>query len=476
MRFTLVVIAAFMMAGCASEKAAWRAYHEAGRTRNAGVVSSPALPCDLPILTAESTLRDYLTYAALNNPGLKSSFERWRASLEEIPQVRALPDPKVSYTRYLEEVETRVGPQRNRFGVSQSLPWPGTLMLRGQVAVSDARIAGKEFQEARLSLFYRVKKACYEYGYAIRALSIMRANRELLLRFEKIAREQYRFGAKNHHDVIKAQVELAETEDRIQELESLLIPLRAEFNAALNRAPDAPVPSTPEFPEETGTIADETVFTRLTTHNPELEALDEEVQSAMDKVWLARAAYIPEFSVGVDYIETGRGSSTVDDRGKDPVLATVSCTLPLWGEWRPAGEREAHARLAAAKDARIERENSLSSRLARIIYFYRDAGRKRDLYRHTLIPKGEESVNTAEEIYRVGTGDFLTLIDAQRLLLEFRLSYERARADRAVRYAEIEMLVGGTVPPAGSEPAEVIMSGNPASERPGGGQGQASDN
>jgi hypothetical protein len=48
-------------------------------------------------------------------------------------------------------------------------------------------------------------------------------------------------------------------------------------------------------------------------------------------------------------------------------------------------------------------------------------------------------------------------MDAERILLEFELSYERARADGAQRLAELEMLVGADA-----------LRGSPAAEPDGG--------
>lgn len=57
------------------------------------------------------TLKEYLISAALNNPGLKAAFEQWKASVEQVPQVGALPDPEFTYGYVIEEVETMFGPR-----------------------------------------------------------------------------------------------------------------------------------------------------------------------------------------------------------------------------------------------------------------------------------------------------------------------------------------------------------------------------
>ena len=70
----------------------------------------------------ESTLmlRGYLIEAALNNPGLEAVFNHWKAALERVPQAKTLPDPRFSYRYFIQEIETRVGPQRQAFEISHS--------------------------------------------------------------------------------------------------------------------------------------------------------------------------------------------------------------------------------------------------------------------------------------------------------------------------------------------------------------------
>ncbi len=75
----------------------------------------------LPHLTANSPLSDYRRYAALNNPELEAAFNQWKAALEKIPQAKSLPDPRFSYRYFIRQIETRVGPQRQAFEISQGV-------------------------------------------------------------------------------------------------------------------------------------------------------------------------------------------------------------------------------------------------------------------------------------------------------------------------------------------------------------------
>jgi cobalt-zinc-cadmium efflux system outer membrane protein len=407
-----------------------------------------------PPLPESPTLQDYLAYAALANPGLKAAFRQWQAALERVPQVTSLPDPMVSYRYYIQEVETRVGPQEQAVGLQQKLPWFGKLDLQGRMAAEEAESARQRYDAARLALFYAVKDAYCEYYYLARAIGIVGETRDLVRQLEGVARAQYRAAAAPYSAVVKAQVELGKLEDRLSTLEDLRGPMAARLNAALNRPPDAPVPWPDGVPQEAIAATDERILAWAAEGNPDLAALAHAVLKQERAVDLAEKAYFPDITLGLDYIDTGHALMPTPDNGKDPVIAMVSVNVPIWWDKYRAGEREARARHLAAEQMRGEAENALNSRIKMVLYRFRDAERKVDLFRDTLVPMGRQSLEAAQTAFRAGTGTFLDLVDAERILLEFQLSHQRALADQAQRLAELEMLVGRTLPRVGpSAPA-----------------------
>lgn len=72
-------------------------------------------------------------------------------------------------------------------------------------------------------------------------------------------------------------------------------------------------------------------------------------------------------------------------------------------------------------------------------------------YRDELIPKAADSLSTTEAAFRAGSADFLALIDAERVLLEFQLEAERALADRLCARANIDRLIGRSIIPPPKE-------------------------
>jgi outer membrane protein TolC len=303
------------------------------------------------------------------------------------------------------------------------------------------------YENARLALINRVKKSFYEYHYINRAIVITGENVQLMTALEVVTRSKYRVGKTTHGAIIRAQVELGKLEDRLTMLRDLLDPARVDLNLALNRDPLLTLPVPAVLPDEPVLPDDTRIMALVKGKNPELQSMVYREERDKISIELARKNSHPDITLGVDYIFTGDALAPgTEDSGKDPILAHISIGLPIWrGKYR-AAEKEAALRYQQEVFERMESENLLVTRTKRILFHHRDAARRRDLYKNSLIPKGRQNLAVAQKAYVADKIDFLDLIDAQRTLLEFRLAYERSCADLGQYQAELERLVGGVIP------------------------------
>ena len=464
---------ALALAGCASPPER-QAFHELKTEQTArsqaSVHGTTYSVTRLPDLKAGSGLNDYLAYAALNNPQLESAFNHWKAALEMVTPAHTLPDPRFNYGYYIQQVETRVGPQESSLGISQTFPWFGKLKLQGQAALASANAAQEQYESAKLTLFDEVKQAYYELYYLGQTIDITRENVELLQQFEQIAESKYRADTATNGDVLKAQVELDKLRDQLRTLEGMQGPTDARLNAALNRPPETPLSFPVDFGRRKPSAATGRIIAQLTaansklnasaspsiqgllaklqTNNPDLKSLDYQAQRDQRNIALARRQFFPDVTLGVNDILTGPARMpNVPDSGKDAVIASFSVNIPLWWEKYRAEERAAQSRYDATREARQNQANLLSTNLKLAAFKYQDAERKVVLYRYALIPKANENLDVIRRSYQAGKSDFLSLIDAERVLLEFQLTYQRAVTDREEGLATVEKLVGQPASP-----------------------------
>ncbi|GJM21392.1 MAG: PTS cellobiose transporter subunit IIC [Planctomycetota bacterium] len=395
-------------------------------------------------IDADASLDDLLRFAEWSNPGLRAAALRWRAALERVPQATALPDPRLNFGYFLEEIETRTGPMDWRLGVSQSFPWPGTLDAAGSAEAARAEAERARFESERLALTEQVQRTWFELAYVNAAHEVTRAHLDLLGRWEEVARTRYATGLGNEADVIRAQVELGKVNDRVRSLDDLRRPLGARLNAALNRPAGAQLP-TPALHVGGSALEldDASLLADLAVTSPDLRALEHHIEAAEQGVALADKAYYPDLSLGLDYTAISSARSPgVRGSGDDALAVTAGLSLPIWRGRRDAGARRANTLLAVARAEHDDLLNRQGAELELALYALRDASRRLSLYEDTLVPKGHESVQTTAVAYQSSKASFLEFIDAERVLLEFQLAAARARADAAQALARVERLSG----------------------------------
>ena len=393
-------------------------------------------------LSANPSLDDYLIWGSANNPGLRAAFYRWKASFEKVGQI-GLPDPTLSYGYYLENVETRVGPQEHRVSLKQSLPWPGTIGNGTAAALANAQAVRQNYQSGQYRLYYQIKKAYYEFYLLGREISILTDNMHLLSQWEAVARSRYKAALAPQTDLIKAQVELARLENRLNSLEDRIRPAKEYLRAIISLPDSIDLPIPDSLTVELPALDEDHIMTAMRQTNPDLKSIQFLAERARALYSQSKKTNLPQFSVGVDYITTGEAiNRTLEDSGKDPWIINLGINIPIWFGRNKARTGEAAARLKEAEYRFQDAGARLTAVMEERLYELRDARRTVELYRDGLIAKSEQSLSIAYKAYQAGSLEFLSVLDAQRQLLEFNLELERAGVQYAVIIAEIEMLIG----------------------------------
>jgi outer membrane protein TolC len=392
-------------------------------------------PKDLPELTASSGLEEYLEYASLNNAELEAAFYRWQAALEQIPQAQTLPDPEITFGQYVRQSDM----QMNRMvEIMQMFPWFGKLGAQTSVAEAEAQAAAHQLESVRLDVRRQVKKEFYEFLYLKEAIEIAEQNLLLVRHFEQVALAKYITAAGMHPDIIRAQIELADLDVVWTNLKELVKPQTARLNAVLNRPADQPL-AWPQEADYTVVDADSEQLTAwLQENNPELKQMSAMIEAARHEIKLAQLRKYPDFGAGLEWtdFEQSGGMS-----GRDSLLVLFKMNLPIWTDSYKAAERQARANVRAVSRQKQQTENRLAADVASALYELEESRRMIVLYAG-IIPKTEQLVSASESAYRADTIDFLSLIDAQRMLLANHLQYRRVQADYQQRLAELEALVG----------------------------------
>jgi cobalt-zinc-cadmium efflux system outer membrane protein len=381
----------------------------------------------------ELNLEQLLQFAQANNPSLKSLYVKWNSVKEKAPQASVLPDPKLTYGGFIQSVQTRTGPQEHNIGLSQTIPWFGKLSLKEQIAIKEAEAIYQEYAMERLRLFESIKTAFYEYAFLKSEININTEHLELLGLMERIASMRFTTGTLPQSSLIQLQVEQGKIEDRIKELRTLRPALSSVIYAAigLHKANIFAWPKNKiDMPRLE--IDENNLKAALLNNNPELKKMDLLIGRQQSAIELTKKEYYPDITFGAQWSHI--------EGGEDPLQATISFNLPIWRASLDASKKEAILKQQSITDALLDRKNNLMAQLDLALYDFNNAKRKVKLYQNTLIPKATQSIEVSLKGFETAGVNISELLDSQRTLLEFQLTYQRQLANANQRLASIYAL------------------------------------
>jgi outer membrane protein TolC len=392
-------------------------------------------------------LADLIKIAEQNNPEIEAARRRWQAALNRPAQVSTLPDPMLSYSRWLESVETRVGPQENVFMLSQRIPFPGKLGLQGRMAEQDAVAQGMQYEATRRDVIYKIKTAYYDLYWIDRSLQILDDYQSLLHDFTRVAEQQYTTGVGIQANVLKSQVEISSIMERQLGFAKMRQGVVARINALLNRPTDSPLGVATEIDTSRFGISDSLLIRLALSERQELQATEAMIRKSQYMKSLAKREYLPDFNLQGSYISIPKASTNMfSDAGKDPYSVMVGVNLPIWLGRRNAAVNEAEETIVANQRSYENLANNVKAEIVDFYFQIETTGKTLDLYEQGLIAQAESSLQSALAAYRTGRLDFLNLLDAERMLLQFNLGYVKELANYNKQVAAIERAVGGELP------------------------------
>jgi len=390
----------------------------------------PSAP--LPQLDADAGLSNYLQFAILTQPEVRATFFDWAASVERITVERSMPDPKLTFQAYIQDVLTSLMP-----GLMQDFPGRGKLKAAANVAAAESASKYFAFETVALKTAFNVKQAYYQLWFLGEKLRINRETLNLLADLEKSARAQNEVGKVTLQDVYRAQIEQDRLATEISNLEDSRRPLTAQFKGALGLTRDQPDPAMPARFETTALdLSGDDLLDTAFARNPGLKGMEADVRLAEASIALARKSKVPDFSAGFQ----------AEVYSPPFYWPQAGISLPVWRDKIAAQIAAAHAEERAAEARLTSGQITVTVDFALKTYDYREVTRDLALLQEKLIPKAGKSLEIARAGYLAGQIDFLNLMDAGRTLLNFQLEEVEARARREIILADLSLSIAGIVP------------------------------
>ncbi len=364
------------------------------------------------------------------------------AARARVPGATRPPDPQVQLG-FMNYMVPSLAPMATlgmrQVQVMQMLPLGGKLALSGRVAESQAAAAEERSHEIAWELRNETAMSFYDLYATDRKLDVMRETVRLLQEIEKTAAAMYRVGEGRQADVLRAQVEIARMVEDTLRMQAMRQGMMAKLNALRDRPTDTSIgdPALPLFPDS---VPSRTALDTLAlAQRPMIRAGLEEVRAADASARLARKEIWPDLQVGAQYAQRGGDMGGTERMGS----LMIGASIPIFArsrQYRMRDETAAMRQMAEADVAQMRADTR-----GQIGEAYANLSRARNLarlYRTTVLPQAEATVASSLAAYRVGSVDFMTLLDNQMTVNQYRQELYALDAEQGKAWAELEMLSG----------------------------------
>jgi len=396
-----------------------------------------------PIFAQDSptsfTLKELLQEAIAKNPELAASRARWTASKFRISQARSLEDPVIGADlEGIPRSTADLGKYTDiEYMISQTIPFPGKLSLKGKIAEKEARIVYEAYRSTEQRLTSDVKSAFEKLYLVDRSIEVLEHHKAIVEQFSKSAETRYMSGVSSQQDILKAHVELAKMTNEYLTLKQEREISIAHFNNLLNRPIESPLEIVVEEGKRPFTT-DWKAIQKLTLSNrPDLLAIEHEVQKQKSSTSLAKLGYLPDFFTRVEARQFASESSL---REYDTFLG-ISLPIWFWGKQR-AEVREKEAMVSEAQEAYTMMKNRILFEVKEVLIHVETKERLVQLYQTAVLPQAEQALHASQVGYETDKVDFLNLLDADRSLREFEMEYYSAVSEYHIALADLERVVG----------------------------------
>lgn len=396
-------------------------------------LSAADLPTPLSALLDEATR---------NNPDILAARRGWQAATQVPSQVATPPDPQVTIQHVsVGSPRPFAGFSNSDFayiglGISQDLPYPGKLKLKGEAAQQDAEVGREKLETIRRSVLQQVKDAYFQIAYVQQTLEVLDRNGKLLEQIEKIADGRYRVGEGSQQDVLKAQLERTKLLREVAHHHELMDTQQAQLIKLLNRAPGSPEISTEPLVETPLRYTSNELLEKIRTENPEVASQQEMVKKQSLQIEIARKDRYPDFSVQYMWQHTG-------EQSRDYYMLSFSARIPIYR--RRKLNPEMNQAVEELNRSRREYESQVQSSYfdVRNQYIAADtASQMLKIYREGLIPQALATYQAGLASYQTGTLDFESLFSTFMDVLNFDGEYWKTLMEHETALARIEQITG----------------------------------
>jgi outer membrane protein, heavy metal efflux system len=392
---------------------------------------------------AVTSLSELLAEAEKNNPQIEAARRGWEAAKQVPTQVSTLPDPQFTLQHFsVGSPRPFAGYTNSEFayiglGVSQDIPYPGKLRLKGEIAKREADVSQQQIESVRRSVLAELKAAYFQLAYLSKTLAILEQDGELLKQVQQAADARYRSGMGTQQDLLQAQLQQTKLLREIAMHHLEVGKLEAQIKQLLNRPQDSPDIEPAELVEMPLVETYAELLAAAEVQNPEIASAKKMIEKQSLQVDLARKDFYPDFNVQYMWQRTD------PTQFRAYYMLSVEVRLPIYRgrKQRPELAQAETEKLRAGSELQAQSQQIAAELRGQYVQAQQTSELLR-IHREGLSPQSRSEFQAALATYQSNKQDFQALLAAFLDVLRLDEEYWQNVAEYQTAIARVEQITG----------------------------------
>ena len=388
-------------------------------------------------------LSELLAEAEKNNPQIEAARQGWRAAKQVPTQVSTLPDPQFNLQHVsVGSPRPFAGYTNSDFaylglGISQDIPYPGKLRLKGEMAKRDADVLQQQVESVRRAVLAELKGTYFQLAYLSKTLTILEQDGELLKQVEQAADARYRSGMGTQQDVLQAQLQKTKLLREIAMHHLQVGKLEAQLKQLLNRSQGSPDIEPDDLTETPLAQTYDDLLAAAQTQNPELAGAQKMIEKQSFQVDLARKDFYPDFNVQYMWQRTD------PTQFRAYYMLSFGIKVPIYRSRKQRPElAQAEAEQLRARSEFQAQSQQLAGDLRSQYVIVQQTSKLLKIHREGLSPQARSEFQAGLAAYQSNKQDFQALLTAFLDVLHLDEDYWQNMAEYETAIARLEQLTG----------------------------------
>jgi outer membrane protein, heavy metal efflux system len=376
------------------------------------------------------TLAEALNRAELQNLDLQAARAQRAVALAGVRIAGQRPNP-TAFVSVLRDT-----PHESLF-FDQPIEIGGRRGKRIELAKRESALTESSITASERQLRREVRVAYFNLAFARRVTAQKVDAAKLAARLQEIAQARFESGDIAQLEVTQADLELSRANADAQVAKREEDIALSGLNVLLNAPASTPWDLASNLDGLPQPLSLEALVSRAADSNAEITRLLEETKVEESRTGLLKAQRIPNLGVefGVDFNSPGPGGFHQGGRGQ------ISMELPLFT--RNQGEiAQSAAKLRALEQETAAKRRAVAGQVESAYYKLNAREAEVNLYKQTLVPATKRLEELAEESYKSGKANILTVLGAQRDVQRLESEYLNSLLSMQTSFAELEETTG----------------------------------